>query len=98
MKTIKMNQSEMKDTLTKMKNSVQGINSRVDKAKNQISDLEYKEAKNTLLEQEEEKTIPTKMMMVEGASGTTSSIPTFTSRGCQKEKRASKKLKTHLKK
>ena len=64
MKTIKMNQSEMKDTLTKMKNSVQGINSRVDKAKNQISDLEYKEAKNTLLEQEEEKTIPTKMMMV----------------------------------
>ena len=59
-----MNQSEMKDTLTKMKNSVQGINSRVDKAKNQISDLEYKEAKNTLLEQEEEKTIPTKMMMV----------------------------------
>ena len=54
----------MKDTLTKMKNSVQGINSRVDKAKNQISDLEYKEAKNTLLEQEEEKTIPTKMMMV----------------------------------
>ena len=64
MKIIKKNQSEMKDTLTKMKNSVQGINSRVDKAKNQISDLEYKEAKNTLLEQEEEKTIPTKMMMV----------------------------------
>ena len=30
-----------------MKNNIQGINSRVDVAKNQISDLKYKEAKNT---------------------------------------------------
>ena len=36
----------MKDTLTEMKKNVQGINSRED-TKNQISDLEYKEAKNT---------------------------------------------------
>ena len=43
---IKKNQSEMKDTLTEIKNNLQGFN-RVDKAKNQISDLEYKEAKNT---------------------------------------------------
>ena len=37
----------MKDTLTEMNNNLQGINSRVDEAKNQISNLEYKEAKNT---------------------------------------------------
>ena len=37
----------MKDKLTEMETNLQGINSRVDEAKNQISNLEYKEAKNT---------------------------------------------------
>ena len=36
----------MKDTLTK-KNNLEGINSRVDEVKNQINDLEHKEAKNS---------------------------------------------------
>ena len=49
METIKMNQSEKKDTLTKMKNDLQGIDSRV-QGKNQIRDLEYKEAKNNQTE------------------------------------------------
>ena len=40
MKTIKKNQSEIKDTLTEMKNNLQGINSRIDEAENLISDLE----------------------------------------------------------
>ena len=35
----------MKDTLTEMKNNLQGINSRVHEAKNQNRDLKYKEAK-----------------------------------------------------
>ena len=35
----------MKDTLIKINNNLQGINSRVDEAENQISNLEYKEAK-----------------------------------------------------
>ena len=38
-----MIQSETKATLTEIKNSVQGNNSRVE---NQINDLEHKEAKN----------------------------------------------------
>ena len=42
--SIKKGQSEMKDILTEMKNNLQGINSRVYEAKNQISDLEHKEA------------------------------------------------------
>ena len=47
----------MKDTLTEMKNNLQGINSKVDEAENQISDLECKEAKNTQSEQQKEKMI-----------------------------------------
>ena len=43
--SIKKIQSETKDTLIKIKNNLQGINSIVDKADNQISNLEYKEAK-----------------------------------------------------
>ena len=42
----------MKDTLIKIKNNLQGINRRVDEAKNQISGLEYKEAKNNQLEEQ----------------------------------------------
>ena len=51
---IKKYQSEMKDTITEMKNNLQGINSTVDEAKNQISNLEYKEAKNTQSEEKKE--------------------------------------------
>ena len=47
----------MKDTLIEIKNNLQGINSRVDKAKNQISNLESKEAKTNQSEQQEEKRI-----------------------------------------
>ena len=36
----------MKDTLIEIKNNLQGINSRVYEAKNQIDDLEHEEAKN----------------------------------------------------
>ena len=43
--SIKMIQSEMTDTLIEIKNNRQGINSTVDEAKNQINDLEHKEAK-----------------------------------------------------
>ena len=37
--SIKKIQSEMKDTLIKIKNNLQGNNSRVDKAENQSNDL-----------------------------------------------------------
>ena len=38
--------SEIMDTLIEIKNNLQGNNSRVGKAENQINDLEHKEAKN----------------------------------------------------
>ena len=94
--SMKKTQSEMKDTLIEIKNSLQGNNSRVNEAKNQINDLEHKEAKNNHEEQEEEKRIQ-KMRIVLTASGTTLRGPTFTSQGCQK-KRKSKKLEIYLKK
>ena len=62
MKTIKKNQSEIKDTLTEMKNNLQGIYSRIDEANNQNSDLENKEAKDTQSQQQTEKRIQKNMV------------------------------------
>ena len=53
--SIKKAQSETKDTLIKIKDNLQGNSSRVDEAKNQINDLEHKEAKHKLSEQEEKR-------------------------------------------
>ena len=53
--SIKKIQWEMKDTLVEIKNNLQGINSRVDEVKNQINDLEHKEAKNNPSEQQNTK-------------------------------------------
>ena len=47
----------MKGTIIEIKNNLQGINSRVNEAKNQINDLEHKKAKNNQSEQQEEKRI-----------------------------------------
>ena len=49
----KKTQSETKDTLTEIKNDLQGNNSRVDEAKNQINYLEHKEEINIQPEQKE---------------------------------------------
>ena len=53
--SIKKTQSEMTYTLIEIRNSLQGNNSRVVKAENQINDLEYKEAKNNHAEQQKKK-------------------------------------------
>ena len=45
-KSIKMIQSGMKETLIEIKNNLQGINSGVDEAEDQINDLEHKEEKD----------------------------------------------------
>ena len=48
---IKNIPSETKDIISEIKNNLQGNNSRVDEAKNQINDLEHKETKNNQSEQ-----------------------------------------------
>ena len=55
--SIKKVKSKTKDMLIGIKNNLQGNYSRVDETKNQINDLEHKEAKNNHGEQEEEKRI-----------------------------------------
>ena len=55
--SIKKIRSETKDTLTEIKNNLQGNNIRVHEAEIQINYLEHKEAKNNQSEQEEEKRI-----------------------------------------
>ena len=55
--SIKKIQAETKDILIEIKNNLQGNNSRVNEAKNQINDLEHQEAKNNYVEQKEEKLI-----------------------------------------
>ena len=45
----------MKATLIEIKNNLQGNNSRVDEAENQIIDLEHKQARNNQAEQEEKR-------------------------------------------
>ena len=56
--SIKKTQSETKYTLIEIKNNLQGNNSRMGEAENQINDLEHKEAKNNQAEQEEKRTPP----------------------------------------
>ena len=52
---MKKNQLEIKHILTEIKNIIQRPNSRVEEHKNQVKDLEYKEAKDTPLEKQEVK-------------------------------------------
>ena len=52
--SIEKIQSEMKDSLIETENNLQGNNSRVDRAENQMYYLEHKEAKNKQSEQQEE--------------------------------------------
>ena len=52
LRSIKKIQSELKDTLIKVKNNLQGNNSRVDEPESQINDLEHKEAKTNQSEKQ----------------------------------------------
>ena len=61
--SIKKIQSEMKDTLIEIKNNYRESR-RVDKAENQISDLEHKEAINNHSEQEEKRIQKRKIRIV----------------------------------
>ena len=69
--SVKKFQSETKDTLPERTNNLQGNNSREDEAKNQINDLENKEAKHNPPEQKEKRIQERKMGIVQAASGKT---------------------------
>ena len=74
--SIKMIQSETKDTLIEIKNNLQGNNSRVNEAKNHINDFELRKQKTTDKNNRKKKESK-KMKILYAAAGTTSSISTL---------------------
>ena len=54
---MKKDQSEIKNAVYEINDTLEGINSRLDKAEDQISDLEDKVGKNTLAEEQKENRI-----------------------------------------
>ena len=54
--------SETKATPIETENNLQGNNSRVDEAENQINDLEHKEPENNQPEQEEKRSMETRIV------------------------------------
>ena len=85
----------MKFTVNEIKKTLQGTNSGVDEAKNQINNLEHKEEKKSFNQNSERKKESKKNKDRLMSFRTTSNIPTFESQGCQMEKRKkSKKFKT----
>ena len=54
----------MKDSLIEIKNNLQGNNSRVDEAENQINDLEHKEEKKTMNQNNKKKKELKKMRVI----------------------------------
>ena len=87
----------MKATLSEIKKNPQGTNSEGKEARVQINDLEHKEEINSQPAQNEETRIQKNEDRLRNLQETLN-IPTSESRGCQKEKRKSKKLKTYLNK
>ena len=73
--SMKKIQSETKGTLIEIKNNLQGNNSRVDEATNQINDWKHKEGKNKQSEQEEKRTPQNDDNVI--SLWTISRIPTF---------------------
>ena len=70
----------MKDSLIDLKNNLQGNNSRLDEAKNQINDLDRRNQKTTnQINKKKIESPPPKKRIVQAASGTTSRGPTFAS-------------------
>ena len=55
--SIQKSQAEMKVTLSEIKKNLEGINSGVDEAENQINDLKHKEEKNNIQSKQEGKRI-----------------------------------------
>ena len=72
----------MKVTLSEIKKNLQGTNSGVGEAKNQINDLEHKEGKHIQSEQQEEKRIEkqNKTRIGLGTSETSLNVPTSDNR------------------
>ena len=88
-------EEKVKAMKNEIKENIQGNNNDGKETTTQINSLEQKEEINIQPEQNEELK---KMRRGLETSRTSLNVPTSESKGCQKEKRKSKKLKTYLKK
>ena len=79
-----------------IKENIQGTNSEGKETRPQINNLEPKEEINIQLEQNEETRIQKNEKRLRNLWDNLN-VPISESKGCQKEKRKSKKLKTYLK-
>ena len=86
----------MNNTINEIKNSSEGISSRITEAEEWISDLEDKIVEITTTEQNKEKECK-ELRTVSQTSGTTLNRPTFELQGSQKKKRKRKCPRKYLK-
>ena len=87
----------MKAMLRETKENVQGTNSDGKETRTQIKTVDQKEERNSQPEQNEETRIQKNKERLRNLCDNFN-IPTSESKGCQKEKRKSNKLKTYLNK
>ena len=88
-------EQKVKAMKSEIKENAQGTSSAGKETKTQMNGLEQKE--ETLNQNKMKKQEFKKMRRGLGTSGTSLNILTSKSKGCQKEKRKSKRLKTYLK-
>ena len=93
---LKSKQTMMNNTVKEIKNSLEGISSRITEAEEQKNDLEDKIVEITTAEQNKEKRMK-RTRTVSDTSGTTLKATTFELKGSQKKKRKRKGLRKYLK-
>ena len=86
----------MNNTITEMKNTLEGISNRITEAEERISGLEDKMVEITAEEQNKERRMK-KSKTISETSRTTLNTPTCKLQGSQKKKRKRKGLRKYLK-
>ena len=89
----------MNNTITEMKNMLEGINSRISEAEERINDLEDGMVEITTMDKNNDKqNEKKKMKTIQGLSGTILNVPTFTLQGVQEREQRKKIPQKYLKK
>ena len=95
LEALKNKKSKMSSTISEIKNTLEGINSRIMEAEEWTSEVEDRVLEITAMEKNKEKEWK-ELRKVLDTSGTTFNVPTFTSEGFQKEKRERNGLRKYL--
>ena len=88
----------MNNTITEMKNMLEGFSSRISEAEEWINDLEDGMVEITTMDQNNDIKNEKKMKTIQGLSGTILNVPTFTLQGVQEREQRKKIPQKYLKK